>query len=207
MISGGEAMAEDISLNFSPKHSSPPDNKLVPRGSLDMIDSLKESMHLTLSEEDPKFTAVATNNNTSGLLDDEILSPVESLFSSSDGEVDLPKKEDNSDSKEINEKPTPSPSGSPVHVSLSLSLSDDNKEDFLIDDEIADQPELVFEDTHRRRSISPCRKPRLRNSNLMGSLESLSACESIGSEDLMLDFDNDVEQSPFPIRRNNFLKR
>lgn len=204
MISGGEAMAEPISLNLSPKRSSPPDNKLAPRGSLDMIDSLKESMHLTLSEEDPKFTAVATI--TSGLLDDEILSPVESLLSSSDGE-DLPKKEDSFDSKEVNEKPTPTPSGSPVHVSLSLSLSDDNKEDFLIDDEIADQPELVFEDAHRRRSISPCRKPRLRNSNLMGSLESLSACESIGSEDLMLDFDNDVEQSPFPVRRNNFLKR
>ncbi|XP_066250076.1 uro-adherence factor A isoform X2 [Euwallacea similis] len=203
-INAGEAMADDISLSLSPKrqlcNKEWEQKKPLMSNSLDMIDSLKDSMHLTLSEEDPKFAAVATSSNGAGLLDDEILSPVESLLSSSETEELDKKKPENSssNSKEVNEKLTPSSSpASPVNVSFSLSLSDD-KEDFLIDDEIADQPELVFERQALHSFVSPLlprRHREMKNQN-RSSLDSLSACDSIGSEDLMMDFDlsqtNDV---------------
>ncbi|XP_066155085.1 serine-rich coiled-coil domain-containing protein 2 isoform X2 [Euwallacea fornicatus] len=196
-INAGEAMADDISLNLSPKrqlcNKEWEQKKPLMSNSLDMIDSLKDSMHLTLSEEDPKFAAVATSSNGAGLLDDEILSPVESLLSSSETEELDKKKPENSssNSKDVNEKLTPSSCpASPVNVSFSLSLSDD-KEDFLIDDEIADQPELVFERQVPHSFVSPLlprRHKEMKNQN-RSSLDSLSACDSIGSEDLMLDFD------------------
>ncbi|XP_019757462.2 uncharacterized protein LOC109535883 [Dendroctonus ponderosae] len=242
-INGGEAMADEVSLALSPKRKVEDPKKkpeaethivtqtiLKPDCSLEMIDSLKDSMHLTLSEEDPKFAAVAISNNAAALLDDEILSPVESLLSST-GSDDLLKKNPEpspSSSKEVNEKVSLSPPGSPSIATYSLSLSED-KEDFLIDDEIADQPELVFEecrsldlgnmqqyipDLVEKGSLSPVGRRRtsyssdfsplpvrnrrefLRSAN-QGSFESLSPCESICSEDLMMDYEasliNDVD--------------
>ncbi|KAL1518140.1 hypothetical protein ABEB36_001810 [Hypothenemus hampei] len=151
---GGEAMADDIPL--SPE---------------------KSDKRLTLCEEDPKFAAVIINNNTSALLDDEILSPVDSLLSPLSEKLNF--VVDNV--KPIVSKQ--SPPGSPSNA-CSFSLSDD-KEDFLIDDEIADQPELLFEDCQIKRS----------------SRESTD----IDSEDLMMDFDgNDLwegRQLSTPLRR------
>lgn len=81
-----------------------------------------------------------------GLLDDEILiSPVESISCSETEEIKKKFQHSLSDSKDINEKLTPPSPGTPTNASNSLSLSD-GKDDFLIDDDIADQPSLVFED-------------------------------------------------------------
>ncbi|XP_050300735.1 uncharacterized protein LOC126739204 [Anthonomus grandis grandis] len=234
-LNGGEAMAEEITFTPSPKRKVPEVSPVVefkseaiaevctqnlqPTLSLEMIDSLKDSLHLSVSY-DGNFGD--TNKYTAILLDDEILSPVESLLSSSEAD-DISKKRPassySSHSKDVNEKATPSPPRSPTRT-YSLSLSDD-KEDFLIDDEIADQPELLFEDGHhidrvalshaieqellsvsnpRRTSsnseFSPLPTRRRRNlpqSTDQGSFDSLSPCDSIGSEDLMMDFD--VSQS------------
>lgn len=149
------------------------------------------------------------------LLDDEILSPVESLLSSSETEEEVLKKniiDSSSNSKDVNEKLTPSSPGTPSNATYSLSLSDD-KEDFLIDDEIADQPELVFEDvnhgtkdslpinqrrtSHNSDLTSPLPLRKKREFLLQGSYDSLSPCDSMGSEDMMMDYDvsqtNDVD--------------
>lgn len=153
------------------------------------------------------------------LLDDEILSPVESLLSSSETEEEVLKKNiihSSSNSKDVNEKLTPSSPGTPSNATYSLSLSDD-KEDFLIDDEIADQPELVFEDvnhadrgvakdslainqrrtSHNSDLTSPLPLRKKREFLLQGSYDSLSPCDSMGSEDMMMDYDvsqtNDVD--------------
>ncbi|CAG9771070.1 unnamed protein product [Ceutorhynchus assimilis] len=219
---GGEAMADDLSLSSSPKIKSQPEHSkstktksgsiadslletvLKPAKSLEMIDSLKSSMNLSLCDEDANFSALVTNNNTVALLDDEILSPVESLLSSSETE-EIAKKKNNSssNSKDVNEKLTPP--GSPSNTT-SLSLSDD-KEDFLIDDEIADQPELLFEEgnnhhdsgsiSQRQTSYASDFSPLPSKKQMRGSFDSLSPCDSIGSEDLMCDYDvsqsNDVD--------------
>lgn len=80
------------------------------------------------------------------LLDDEtLISPVDSISCSETEEIKKKFQHSSSDSKDINEKATPPSPGSPTNASNSLSLSD-GKDDFLIDDEIADQPSLVFED-------------------------------------------------------------
>lgn len=73
-------MADDVSLILSPhrikqetpaKKSTPKSvteavlqTILQPTVSLEMIDSLKDSMNLSLSDEDPHFAAVATSNIT-----------------------------------------------------------------------------------------------------------------------------------------------
>lgn len=95
-----------------------------------------------------------------------------------------------------------------------MSLSEGR--DFLIDDEIADQPALMFDDTltvtnseahnseltliesmpkSKRRTFN-CKEGSpifLRNKKLLrsrtGSIDTLSPCESIASDDMMMDFD------------------
>lgn len=98
------------------------------------------------------------------LLDDET-SPSDSLISSSasdDCGIKKAKKKINDSIKEcandkdlndtspIFEIASPiSPHGTPTHATNSFSFSDgDGARDFLIDDEIADQPVLCFGDTH-----------------------------------------------------------
>lgn len=64
-------MADEVSLALSPKRKvQNPETQNIgkPDATLDMIDSLKDSMHLTLSEEDPKFAAVAISNNAGKVL-------------------------------------------------------------------------------------------------------------------------------------------
>nr|CAI5818998.1 unnamed protein product [Callosobruchus analis] len=180
--------------------------------------------------EDPKFAAVAAAaSNTESLLDDEtLMSPTDSILSCTESEEIKKKAErSSSNSKDINEKASPSSPGTPTNASNSLSLSD-GKDDFLIDDEIADQPALVFEDnvtpaqpepftcsTSQNTSDTtvvmestpkPKRRPvafegsplslKTRRGLLRsraGSLDTLSPCESIASDDLMMDYD--VSQS------------
>lgn len=96
-------------------------------------------------------------------IDDET-SPIDSLMSSCDSDEIMTKKNKKKINDSIKEKdifdPTldlscPLSPGSPTHASTSLSLSDgDVGRDFLIDDEIADQPALCFSDKHGKVSVA-----------------------------------------------------
>lgn len=227
---GGEAMADDISFSTSSSDESkekehfPVSNITTALENLmnTSVSSTRPDMqNVLLTMEDPKFAAVAAASTSGFLLEDET-SPVDSLISCSESEEILRRKvnRSSSNSKDINEKLTPPSPGTPTNASNSLSLSD-GKDDFLIDDEIADQPALVFEDTlvanetftiSQNNSdstitmIDSTPKPKrrsflaLENSPLSlrkkkafrsraGSLDTLSPCESITSDDLMMDFD------------------
>lgn len=175
------------------------------------------------------------------LLDDET-SPTDSLVSSTESDEAMLKKAKKKLNEEIQEKDideispeleicSPLSPGTPTHASNSLSLSDGGR-DFLIDDEIADQPALLFSDkadlmdstqflhsltdtptlmeTNSNRSSHHHPKPRgytaspllelsLRTPisrrratflNRAESLDTLSPCESIASDDLMMDFES-----------------
>lgn len=121
-------------------------------------DGSKES-----NQDSCKFAAL-TAALSDILLDDET-SPSDSLISSSasdDCAIKQVKKKINDSIKEcandkdlndtspIFEVTSPiSPRGTPTHATNSFSFSDgDGARDFLIDDEIADQPVLCFADTH-----------------------------------------------------------
>lgn len=205
--------------------------------------------------EESKFAEIAAAVSDA-LLDDET-SPTDSLVSSysedamgskknkkklETRERDFKEKDIDEISPELDTMSPVSP-GTPTHASNSLSLSDGGR-DFLIDDEIADQPELVFDnendnmnchdssimdiqnsslnfngnsstDTPTLRDASSLRSaskktpinkprkvmasqyespamPRKKRSELTRteSLDTLSPCESIGSDDFMLDFDS-----------------
>ena len=195
-----------------------------------------------------KFAETVDKVKDSALLDDET-SPTDSLVSSSDSgdvlmkKVDRPrddeqmshnqfddiKEQDLEDiSPELLDLVSPMAPGTPTHASNSLSLSD-NRDDFLIDDEIADQPALVFNqkkhkgspshDDYRSismnltsdtsvtlkdisinsrgslRSLNKNQKMHLsplvnhRPMERTGSLDTLSPCDSIASDELMADFE------------------
>ncbi|XP_055378984.1 probable serine/threonine-protein kinase DDB_G0282963 isoform X3 [Condylostylus longicornis] len=181
------------------------------------------------------------------LLDDET-SPTDSLVSSTESEEAMLKKTKKKTNEELPEKDideispeldpcSPLSPGTPTHASNSLSLSDIGK-DFLIDDEIADQPALLFSDKKNdtieggqhttnsmtdttptlmesignnavsQRSTKSNSKSRnlmqaaielslrtpisLRKATMLSKAESwdtLSPCESIASDDLMMDFE------------------
>ncbi len=189
---------------------------------------------------DEKFAETVAASNNLDLLDDET-SPSDSMISSTEsGEIAVKKTKENSskiieETKEDLEDISPelvedlvSPV-SPTHASNSLSLSDGGR-DFLIDDEIADQPGLMISDKKKgspshhedfksiattsdatptlrdisaHGSIKSLNKTQMmRNftsspSPLMlkkqfdrtGSLDTLSPCDSIASDDLMADFE------------------
>ncbi|XP_052861510.1 uncharacterized protein LOC128268451 [Anopheles cruzii] len=204
--------------------------------------------------EQAKFAAMAAAISDVVLLDDET-SPTDSLVSSccTDNSDDAKKpratkkesardKEKDIDeiSPELDELTSPVSPGTPTHASNSLSLSDGGR-DFLIDDEIADQPGLVFDEgstldlgslnlnlapdtpmskhSNKRpatgtadqsvtpKATPPVPKPRkvlaetyespalsrksTRSNRLARaeSLDTLSPCDSIASDDFMLDFD------------------
>ncbi|XP_017778420.1 PREDICTED: uncharacterized protein LOC108564041 isoform X3 [Nicrophorus vespilloides] len=227
----GEAMADDFSCSFSSSDESREKdqvpvihNKMTATSIGSALQNLmtasltstipkSEIRNVILSIEDPKFAAVAANAEDSINLEDET-SPVDSIVCSYS--EDTKKNNSFSNSKDINEKLTLSAPGSPTNESNSLSLSDD-REDFLIDDEIADQPALVFDDTLTAGNseayseatptlveTTPVPKRRimgafegspliLRNKKLLssrtGSLDTLSPCESIDSDDCMLDLE------------------
>jgi hypothetical protein len=236
-VHGGEAMADEVSFSMSSSDESKEKDEppVAPSNVTNITSALHNLMNASLSNtspkpdiknmlltiEDPKFAAVASN--ASLLLDDET-SPVDSLLSCSESEEVLRWKtnKSSSNSKDINEKLTPPSPGTPTNASNSLSLSD-GKDDFLIDDEIADQPALVFEDTliannettysmsqnnseSTATMVDSTPKPKRRNFLVVegsplslrkkkafhsrtGSLDTLSPCESIASDDLMMDYE------------------
>ncbi|XP_055538797.1 serine-rich adhesin for platelets isoform X3 [Wyeomyia smithii] len=209
--------------------------------------------------EETKFAEMAAAVDDAILLDDET-SPTDSLVSSCtdsddirkhrkkpvEGRNDRDKEKDIDEiSPELDELTSPVSPGTPTHASNSLSLSDGGR-DFLIDDEIADQPALVFDEpAHNdssmidlvslnmnaideaatlRDSVSslnannnknsakcaapvpkprkimpdayespaPMRKNKTRLSRAE-SLDTLSPCDSIASDDFMLDFNSSMD--------------
>lgn len=221
------------------------------------------SCHRALSIDIGNKFAQITASVDDLFLDDET-SPTDSLVSSTDSDDIVCKKNKKRINDSINkniqnideispvlELCSPLSPGTPTHATNSLSLSDEGR-DFLIDDEIADQPALCFADSHgdfdRKTLIfrllyirftifiytdiaastqhlhsltdtptlietasSKSSKPKSKQSNVPAqisnnsyapqvkprqsmlsrteSLDTLSPCESIASDDLMMDFD------------------
>lgn len=236
-------MLKDETLNLQPKlnhelqlQKSSYSNSLMERQKLERPQSLYSSLN------ESKFAEIAAAGSEF-LLDDET-SPTDSLVSSTDSDDAGCKKQKHKTNAEIQEKDideispelevgSPISPGTPTHASHSLSLSDCGN---LIDDEIADQPALLFNndgadglggadgggtshkshvtsdtptlmDTGSMRSLKSQSKARtalqqaielslrtpisLRKAVMKRaeSLDTLSPCESICSDDLMMDFD------------------
>lgn len=176
--------------------------------------------------EDP-FAEVAARSIGGPLLDDES-SPHDSLISTLTEESDNAAKRTASiqrsskseePQKELRSPLSPASPGTPTNTSLSLSEG----RDFLIDDEIADQPALIFDDPATASStleeihnddrtleevvlrrnmgstenlndvtlinVTPKRLRRRHFGSLAASVDTLSPCESIASDDLMMDFE------------------
>lgn len=221
----GEAMADDISCCFSSSDESRDKDAVlvvqkVARGTaLQNRPTRHEIKNIFLTIEDSTFAAVAASSNTGDLLEDETSPSGSMACSTSEIEEALRKLSLSSPVKDINQKSSLSPPspGTPTNVSLSLSEG----KDFFVDDEIADQPALVFDDTvtandnsfgnvqslsentatieytpkSKRKPISafkeqplPARPKRILMQRT-GSVDTLSPCESIASDDLMLDFE------------------
>ncbi|XP_054732720.1 uncharacterized protein LOC129240765 [Anastrepha obliqua] len=211
------------------------DSSTLPESPEMDIPDRPKSFYNTLNET--KFAEMALAGSTY-LLDDET-SPTDSLVSSTESEEAASKQKKHKINEELQEKDideispelemgSPISPGTPTHASHSLSLSDCGN---LIDDEIADQPALLFnseahdlvdsltshkdktdtptlmENTGSLRSLKSLSKARtalqqaielslrtplsLRKAVMerAESLDTLSPCESICSDDLMMDFD------------------
>ncbi|XP_035740412.1 putative mediator of RNA polymerase II transcription subunit 26 isoform X2 [Vespa mandarinia] len=218
----GEAMADEYSLSSSDECQRSNSNSTqhiktisdaAKNGNLPK--STLRSVLLTI--EDPAFAAAAATSTA--LIDDET-SPVDSLFDSPTASIT--QSDDKVSKKECvmersgNTIDDDSP-GTPTNASNSLSLSE-GKEYF--DDEIADQPGLIFDDNSvvavenqslainqvvtenshtlvesinksniqpgKNSGISPLHGKRISRA---GSVDTLSPCESIASDDLMLDYE------------------
>lgn len=144
----GEAMADEYSLSSSDecqRISSTEHLKTISNAAKNGTLPKNALRSVLLTIEDPAFAAVAATATT--LIDDET-SPVDSLFDSptvsitqSDGKT---KREGDAD-KSQNAVDDDSP-GTPTNASNSLSLSEGRE---FFDDEIEDQPGLVFDDNGR----------------------------------------------------------
>ncbi|XP_065359282.1 probable serine/threonine-protein kinase DDB_G0282963 isoform X3 [Calliphora vicina] len=214
-------------------------------------DSFERPKTLCNSLNESKFAEMALEGSTF-LLDDET-SPTDSLVSSTESEEAACKQKKHKMNEELQEKDideispeldlaSPLSPGTPTHASHSLSLSDCGN---LIDDEIADQPALLFNQesqdgggesgtSRRDRTDTPTlmesmgsmrasinksrsalhqamelslRTPLSLRKAVMEraeSLDTLSPCESICSDDLMMDFD--VASSMDSIDRSASIK-
>ncbi|XP_031629004.1 uncharacterized protein LOC116344361 isoform X3 [Contarinia nasturtii] len=228
------------------------DNKITSISSTTMPQSQFDPLYDELSSPmngndvmvtDQKFAAITAAMNDI-LIDDET-SPSDSLISSTaSDDLSAAKKPKNNkkkmiesirdgDEKDINEvspifeMASPISHGTPTHATNSFSFSDcDGGRDFLIDDEIADQPVLCFGDNQASNtqlhslvdtptlkenssakssikrmpsttsnnnsatnSYAPQARPRQSLISRAESLDTLSPCESICSDDLMMDFE------------------
>ncbi|XP_022919571.2 uncharacterized protein [Onthophagus taurus] len=180
----GEAMAEDFSLSSTSDEvkTKIAEDEAFQRLLHSSFDVLEKTNSCKLIQNEPSPTDIPSFSET---------------------EIEFKCKERrSSDSKDIcSEKSSNPPSpGTPTNVSDSLSLSDGK--DFLIDDEIADQPALVFDDnkcSDDRTLIESTPKIKRKNPiffknnkkflSRSDSVETLSTCESITSDDLMLDYE------------------
>lgn len=170
----GEAMAEEYSSSSEDGHgphcsSSPESMNLNAGTTAAVLELAQQPKPVMLTIEDPLFAAIAAAACPT-MIEDET-SPVDSLFSSStatstaseilekDQSASNPFPKDESKSLQDYDKGnaegsahrspnmlSPDSPGTPTNASTSLSLSVSEGRDFLIDDEIADQPGLTFDD-------------------------------------------------------------
>ncbi|XP_076231476.1 uncharacterized protein LOC143189077 isoform X10 [Calliopsis andreniformis] len=233
----GEAMADEYSLSsndecqrFASNQHMETISNVVKNGT--MPKAVLRSVLLTI--EDPAFAAAAASSTT--LIDDET-SPVDSLFDSltvsiTQSDVKISKKEhvmDQSGNAIDDDSP-----GTPTNASNSLSLSEGRE---YFDDEIADQPGLVFDDTSRDgaetqsamvsqaltenshtlvESVPKTGTGRGKNTtnspyhgkkiSRAGSVDTLSPCESLASDDLILDYEQSDASSYDEQNRNEYIK-
>lgn len=145
----GEAMADEYSLSSSDECRANPSQHLKTISNAAKSGSLPKSTlrSVLLTIEDPAFAAAAATSTT--MIDDET-SPVDSLVDSltasitqSDGKNS--RKECIMERSGNNVVDDDSP-GTPTNASNSLSLSEGRE---FFDDEIADQPGLIFDETLR----------------------------------------------------------
>ncbi|XP_021927921.1 uncharacterized protein LOC110833763 isoform X2 [Zootermopsis nevadensis] len=256
----GEAMAEEYSSSSEDGRaahcsSSPEDMNLNVTTAATVVETVQQPQSVILAIEDPLFAAIAAAASPT-MIEDET-SPVDSLFSSStatstasdimekDHDKPLSDLLQTDNSKNVQDPyrsaqqsanmTSPDSPGTPTNASTSLSLSVSEGRDFLIDDEIADQPGLTFGDgsnttpigqggsgdvatssggctsqllsmtentatlvdssksrpaPKRQVSASADGSPvRARRISRTGSVDTLSPCESIASDDLMLDYE------------------
>ncbi|XP_032665116.1 putative uncharacterized protein DDB_G0282129 isoform X3 [Odontomachus brunneus] len=218
----GEAMADEYSLSSSDDYQRFGTSQHAQAAAVTTatktggVTSKNALRSVLLTIEDPAFAAAAAITTT--LIDDET-SPVDSLFDSptasitqSDGKVS--KKDEHVLERSDNTLEDDSP-GTPTNASNSLSLSEGRE---FFDDEIADQPGLIFDDNSRARIETQsamgnqiitenshtlvetnsktsgahikgvANSPHHARIHRAGSVDTLSPCESIASDDLMLDY-------------------
>ncbi|KAK2576942.1 hypothetical protein KPH14_005558 [Odynerus spinipes] len=218
----GEAMADEYSLSSSDECQRSNSNCNSTQHIKQISDAAKNGnlpkstlRSVLLTIEDPAFAAAAATSTA--LIDDET-SPVDSLFDSPTASIT--QSDDKVSKKEClmersgNTIDDDSP-GTPTNASNSLSLSEGRE---FFDDEIADQPGLIFDDNSiaavdtqsvaisqvenshtlvetitksnippgKNSGISPLHGKRISRA---GSVDTLSPCESIASDDLMLDYE------------------
>lgn len=153
----GEAMADEYSLSSSDEYQR--SNSIVVQHAQAITAAVKNGTtsknalrSVLLTIEDPAFAAAAATATT--LIDDET-SPVDSLFDSptasitqSDGK---PSKRDEEHVHERSDNTLEDDGpGTPTNASNSLSLSEGRE---FFDDEIADQPGLIFDDNNSRARV------------------------------------------------------
>jgi len=181
---------------------------------ISQVDQSPSLMHqplrsVLLKIEDPTFASLAAMSHST-LLEDEVGPETPNLSSSPPSSMEpLPPPPN------LGKEGCPDSPDTPTHASNSLS-SDTRERDFLIDDEIADQPGLVFDeargngtgtndmsvtDTSKTiakiagevsrvlASISPRMAKKHGDLGSTNSMSTLSPCESLASDDLMIDND------------------
>ncbi|XP_039277367.1 uncharacterized protein LOC111057546 isoform X4 [Nilaparvata lugens] len=185
-------------------------------GDIDKMNPPLRSVLLKI--EDPAFATLAAMS-TSTMLEDETSPDFSSSPPSSTADLGLELTQPTVQlDKKNNLGGSPESPGTPTHASNSLSLSE-GRGDFLIDDEIADQPGLVFDETVTANSSANTIMPNSNDTTPIAvelppkttgrigqlshdspahhnSVGTLSPCESITSDDMMIDY-NPSEASSF----------
>ncbi|XP_054285721.1 uncharacterized protein LOC129002145 [Macrosteles quadrilineatus] len=194
----GEAMVGEEDLTNSGQESDPGPEMTPPLRSV------------LLSIEDHSFAALAAMSS-SAMLEDECYPELpdfqNSLSLTSTSNVTSPNESPPQEQQEKKNDDSPGTPGTPTHTSNSLSLSSDIRDRDFIDDEICDQPGLVYNNMTANSSgntlVADAPSPRpLKplsaaianltidcNSGRHSSVGTLSPCESIASDDLIMDYD------------------
>ncbi|XP_046667385.1 uncharacterized protein LOC124359042 isoform X3 [Homalodisca vitripennis] len=162
-----------------------------------------------LSIEDHSFAALAAMS-TSTMLEDESYPELpdfqNSLSLTCTSTVTSPNSVQSQPAEKKNSEDSPGSPGTPTHTSNSLSFSSDIRDRDFIDDEICDQPGLVCDNLTANSSgntlVPDDASPRINKplnaivtltvdcgSARHSSVGTLSPCESIASDDLIMDFD------------------
>jgi hypothetical protein len=169
---------------------------------------------LFIQVDEVKFAETVAASNNLALLDDET-SPSESLVSSTESSDGIMRKTHEIASKIIEEikeedledvTPELISPGTPTHASNSLSISDGGQ-DFLIDDEIADQPALMISNKKDKGSPSHHDDYKSTSSNALSNTHTLREFSgSLKSLNKALKMNKNDQASPF-VKRKQTIER